>query len=83
MRELNVIRSPGGGASLSDEEVLALTPPGWTALYVRRAADDRVEGVAAVRSLAGLPDVLVLSPRERLQKGESYIVLGFVRHPTR
>ena len=79
VRELNVIRSPDGGASLSDEEVLALTPPGWTALYVRRAADDRVQGVAAVRSLAGLPDVLVLSPRQRLQKGESYTVLGFVR----
>ncbi len=79
VRELNVIRSPDGGASLSDEEVLALTPPGWTALYVRRAADDRVEGVAAVRSLAGLPDVLVLSPREGLQKGESYTVLGFIR----
>ena len=79
VRELNVIRSPDGGASLSDEEVLALTPPGWTALYVRRAADDRVQGVAAVRSLAGLPDVLVLSPRQRLQKGESYTVLGFIR----
>ncbi|KKK81224.1 hypothetical protein LCGC14_2815630, partial [marine sediment metagenome] len=79
VRELNVILPSDGGTSLTDDEVLALTPPGWTALYVRRAGDDRVEGVAAVRSLAGLPDVLVLSPRERLQKGESYTVLGFVR----
>jgi transglutaminase-like putative cysteine protease len=46
---------------------------------VRRGDDDRVEGVAAVRSSSGLPDVLVLSPREKLQKGESYTVLGLVR----
>ncbi len=66
-----------GGASLSDEEVLELTPPGWTGLYVLRGDGDRVLGVGAVPSYQ-IPDFPVVSPRERLQEGESYSVLGFV-----
>jgi transglutaminase-like putative cysteine protease len=66
-----------GGASLSDEEVLELTPPGWTGLYVRRGHGNRVLLVGAVPS-SQIPDFPVVSPRERLQEGESYNVLGFV-----
>lgn len=66
-----------GGASLSDEEVLELTPPGWTGLYVLRDDGNRVIRVGAVHS-SQLPDFPVVSPEERLQEGESYSVVGFV-----
>jgi hypothetical protein len=66
-----------GGASLSDGEVLELTPPGWTGLYVRRGDGNRVVRVGAVPS-SQIPDFPVVKPRERLQEGESYSVLGFV-----
>jgi transglutaminase-like putative cysteine protease len=66
-----------GGASLSDEEVLELTPPGWIGLYVRRGDGNRVLRVGAVTS-SELPDFPVVRPRERLQEGESYRALGFV-----
>jgi transglutaminase-like putative cysteine protease len=66
-----------GGVSLTDDEVLALTPPGWAGLYVRRDDAARVLRVGAVPS-SQLPDFAVVRPRERLQEGESYNVLGFV-----
>jgi len=67
-----------GGASLSDEEVLERAPEGWTGLYVRRSENGVVQAVGAVPA-GEAPDVLVLSPREKLEKGESYGVLGLVR----
>jgi transglutaminase-like putative cysteine protease len=67
-----------GGASLSDEEVLELTPPGWTGLYVRRGDGDRVVRVGVVPS-SQPPDFAVVTPKERLHEGESYTILGFVK----
>jgi transglutaminase-like putative cysteine protease len=66
-----------GGASLDDEEVLKRTPPGWTGLYVSRDETGRVQAVGAVPT--DELDVLVLSPREKLQRGDSYSVLGLSR----
>jgi transglutaminase-like putative cysteine protease len=66
-----------GGASLSDDEVLALTPPGWTGLFVRRDDAGRVLGVGAVPS-SQPPDFPVVRPRETLREGDSYSALGFV-----
>jgi transglutaminase-like putative cysteine protease len=67
-----------GGSSLSDEEVLKLTPRGWHGLYVRRNGQGDVEAVGAVPA-SQLADVVVLSPRNKLEKGESYNVLGIIR----
>ena len=67
-----------GGVSLSDDEVLESVPAGWAGLYVRRGDNDVVEAVGAVPA-GEVPDVLVLSPREALDEGESYGVLGLVR----
>ncbi|MDO8612003.1 MAG: transglutaminase domain-containing protein [Dehalococcoidia bacterium] len=67
-----------GGASLTDDEVLERMPEGWTGLYVRRDDRGAVRAVGAVPA-GELPDILVLSPREKLEQGESYTVLGLVR----
>ncbi|MDP2674273.1 MAG: transglutaminase domain-containing protein [Dehalococcoidia bacterium] len=67
-----------GGTSLSDDEVLERLPEGWTGLYVRRSENGVVQAVGAVPA-GEAPDVLVLSPREKLEEGESYGVLGLVR----
>ena len=67
-----------GGASLSDEELLEALPDGWIGLYVRRGDGDRVTHVGVVAPSRDL-DILVLSPREKLEKGATYSVLGLVR----
>ena len=66
-----------GGASLGDEEVLAALPSGWIGLYVERGDGGRVTHVGVVPPSREM-DVLVLSPREKLSKGESYSVLGLI-----
>ena len=74
---------PGGGADLSDEEVLRDWLPGpdsFIGLGVQRDGDGRVVSVQVIDGAATpLPDALVLRPRERLAKGESYRVVGLVQ----
>jgi len=66
------------GASLTDDEVLERTPEGWTGLYVSRDDHGVVRAIGVV-SAGQVPDVVVLSPRDRLQEGDSYTVLGLIR----
>ncbi|MBI2913621.1 MAG: transglutaminase domain-containing protein [Chloroflexi bacterium] len=74
---------PGGGAGLSDQEVLAQwahLPPRFLAVGIERDGSGRVLSAQVIdgRSLA-LLDALVVRPQDALAEGESYVVFGLTQ----
>ncbi|MEE8347682.1 MAG: transglutaminase domain-containing protein, partial [Dehalococcoidia bacterium] len=78
---LHIFLPMQANATFTDEEVLARMPPAWTGLYERRDDNGRVEAVGAVPATQ-LPDIVVLSPEQKLMPGESYGVLGLISDPS-
>jgi hypothetical protein len=69
---------PGGGADLTDEEVLRRWLSGnLVGVSVERDEAGRVTGAEVFRG-SGPPDVLALRPRESLAEGDAYTVFGLI-----
>jgi transglutaminase-like putative cysteine protease len=72
------IRLPNdAGASLSDAQVLAAVPEPWIGLSVGRTDNGKITHVSVIPPTREV-DVLVVSPQEALDEGESYTALGFI-----
>ena len=75
------VRIPGGGANLTDEEVLL----GWLPDYAIGVSveRDRARRVLSVQAVDGrdltLPDAVVARPQQQLGKGQSYQMLGLIQ----